>query len=464
MQLTGRGLAATIGTLAGVLLGCSPSAAQDQTSPVQTSQTGSGQAEIIPLNAYDQSASEPGTVVADTALLVYQEDDDRVRAIETTAALTWNAASGLIVSGKFTYDSLTGATPNGAVRSRFAQSFFPPRKPRAIGGGLGTNPDSHTGASGRYTVAPGRLPVDRGFKDNRKAYDLGVTLPLASGFKLSLGGAASYETDFTSYSGRASLAKDLWNRNTTLTLGFNYEHDTVRPVYGIPRELSFMGDEPVGQARKKWITSLVAGVTQVITPRWLVQLNYSYGDSRGYHTDPYKLFSLIDSATGDPFYTTYEKRPRRRERNSIYAATKFALGSAVTDASVRWYHDSWGIHAMTYALSEHAPLGRVAYVEPGLRFYRQTAARFFAPFLGIDVPTPAFLSADSRLSRFRAWTFSLKAGAHITPRLEIYGAAERYLQEGPRFDRTAPGVLARTDLFAGSRSTSLISGLRYTWN
>ncbi|WP_298189588.1 DUF3570 domain-containing protein [Novosphingobium sp.] len=449
MQLKRGGLAATLGALAGALLGSSTAAAQSEAAPA---------------NAYDQTASETGSVVADTALLIYQEDDHRVRAVETAASLTWNAASGMVVSGKFTYDSLTGATPNGAIRSRYPQTFVPPRKTRFIGGGLGTNPDTHTGASGRYTTAPNQLPVDKGFKDHREAYDLGATLPLADGLKLSVGGAASSETDFTSYSARASLAKELWGKNTTLSLGFNYERDSVRPFIGVPRALSYMGDRIVGQARVKQIASMVAGITQVLSPGWLVQLNYSYGDSRGYHTDPYKIFTLVDVDTGDPFYYIYEKRPNRRERSSIYAATKFALGSAVTDASARWYHDSWGINAMTYALSEHAPVGRAGYVEPGLRFYRQTAARFFAPYLGIDVPTPPFVSADSRLSRFHAWTFSLKAGAHLTAHLEWYGAAERYVQEGLRFDRSAPGVLARTDLFSGTRSTSLISGLRYTWH
>lgn len=458
MQLSRGGLAAALGALASTLLGSAPASAQVEGSPANalTSNASSG-------NAYDQTASEVGSIVADAALLVYQEDDHRVRAVESTAALTWNAPSGMIVSGKFTYDSLTGATPNGAVRAGRPQSFFPPRKSRFIGGGLGTIPDTETGASGRYTVAPNQLPVDKGFKDNRKAYDLGVTLPLGESLKLSVGGAASVETDFTSYSARTSLAKDLWGKNTTLSLGFNYERDSIRPFTGVPRALSYMGDRIVGYARIKQIYSVVAGVTQIITPSWLVQLNYSYGDSRGYHTDPYKIFTLVDVATGDPFIYLYERRPDRRERSSIYAATKFALGSAVTDASVRWYHDSWGINAMTYALSQHAPVGRAGYVEPGLRFYRQTAARFFAPFLGADVPTPPYLSADSRLSRFHAWTFSLKAGAHLTSRLELYGAAERYVQEGARFDRTAPGALARTDLFAGTRSTSLISGFRYTW-
>ncbi|WP_421836433.1 DUF3570 domain-containing protein [Novosphingobium sp.] len=448
MQLNGGGLSATLGMLAGALLGAQPVAAQSEGAAA---------------NAYDQTASEPGTMVADSALLIYQEDDDRVRAVEASSTITWNAASGAVVSGRLTYDALTGATPNGGVRSRYPQNFYPPSK-TSIGSGLGTTPDTQTGASGRYTVAPGQLPVDKGFKDHREAYDLGVTLPLEDGFKLSLGGAASFETDYTSWSARASVAKDLWGKNTTLSMGFNFEHDTVRPFTGIPRAQSFMGDQIVARSRVKRVASLVAGVTQILSPTWLVQLNYSYGVSRGYHTDPYKVFTLVDSATGDPFYTIYEERPGVRRRSSIYAATKFALGSAVTDASVRWYHDSWGITAMTYALSQHVPLGKAAYLEPGLRFYRQTAARFFAPYLGVDVPAPRYVSADSRLSRFRAWTFSLKAGAQLTSRLEIYGVAERYVQQGLRFDRSAPGVLARTDLFAGTRSTSLITGVRYTWH
>lgn len=448
MQLKPGGIAAALGALAGALLGPSPAAAQ---------------AEAAPANSYDQSASEVGTLVADTALLVYQEDDDRVRAVESETGLTWNAPSGTVVSGKFTYDALTGATPNGAIRSRYPQAFFPPRKTRFIGGGLEPNPDTLTGASGRYIVPAGRLPVDKGFKDHREAYDLGVTLPLADGFKFSLGGAASYETDFTSYSARASIAKDLWNKNTTVSLGFNYEHDTVRPFTGVPHALSYMGDQIVGKTRTKRVSSLVAGVTQILSPTWLVQVNYSYGYSHGYHTDPYRVFTLVDGDTGDPFYYIYERRPDRRERNSIYAATKFALGPYVTDASVRWYHDSWGITAMTYALSEHMPVGKHGYVEPGIRYYNQTPARFFAPYLRIDEPTPSYLSSDSRLSRFYAWTMSFKLGTYLTPRLELYGAFERYVQNGQRFDRSAPGVLARIDLFSGTRSTSVISGLRYTW-
>lgn len=458
MQLTTTSLAATLGTLAAALLHTAPASAQADPGAIPASA-----APAASPNAYDETSSEAGTLVADTAVLFYQEDDDRVRVIESETGLTWNSPGGTVVAGKFVYDSLTGATPNGAVRSRnFVQTFRPPGQPE------GAAPPSHggdttTGASGIYEIARGKLPVDSGFKDTRKAADLGVTLPVASGLKLSLGGAGSWEMDFTSYSGRIGLAKELFGKNTTLSLGYNYERDSVKPFTGIPRPLSSMGEIVIGTARRKHVSSFVAGITQVLTPGWLAQINWSHGISRGYQTDPYKLVSLVDRDSGDPFAYIYESRPGRRVRDSVYAGTKFAFGSAVTDASVRWYRDSWGIRSWTFALSQHAPLGRSAYVEPGIRYYRQTGANFFRHYLFLDENTPEFVSADSRLGGFHAWTFGLRAGVKVAPGIEIYGAAERYMQEGQRFDRSAPGLLGKTDLFAGSRSVSLITGLRLSF-
>ncbi|MFK5108694.1 DUF3570 domain-containing protein, partial [Klebsiella pneumoniae] len=81
--------------------------------------------------------------------------------------------------------------------------------------------------------------------------------------------------------------------------------------------------------RHKSVISLVGGITQVLTPEWLVQLNYNVGFTHGYQTDPYKLVSLVDRDSGDPFFSIYETRPETRMRHSVYGATKFALGSFV---------------------------------------------------------------------------------------------------------------------------------------
>lgn len=459
MQLKHGTIAGAIGLLAAGLLGPAPAAAQDATGVDQGTQ-----APARAPNAYDATASEPGTLVADSAVLFYQEDDGRVRAIEAETGLVWNRSNGSSFSAKFTYDSLTGATPNGAIRSHSVERFEPPAQPYAGGHlpALGTI-DGGTGASGTYTIPAGQLPVDKNFKDQRKALDLGATLPLTGSLKLSLGGAISHEGDFDSRSARATLIKELNGKNTTVSLGFNYEHDKVKPFGGIPQPLGDMGSELVARSRVKQVYNVVAGVTQVMTPEWLVQLNYSFGHSTGYHTDPYKLVSLVDRTSGDPFFAIYESRPDRRNRHSIYLGSKLATGSFVTDASARWYSDSWGIKAWTFALSEHIPVGRSLYVEPGVRWYHQTQARFFRNFLYLDETTPDHVSADSRLGRFGAWTLGVKGGAQVASNIELYASAERYWQYGLHYDTTLPGNLATTDLFSGTKSFSLVAGLRLTF-
>lgn len=448
MQLKPGSLAATLGALAAGLLASPASAQQQDAMPAPAT------------NAYDQSASEVDSLVSDSAVLFYQEDAGRVRAIEAESGLVWSGANGLSISGRFTYDSLTGATPNGATRAKQAQEFIGPEQPRRAGESESES-DSSTGASGAYTAPAGTLPVDPNFKDERKAVDLGVTLPPLAGFKLSVGGNASWEGDYTSWSWRVGLAKELFDKNTTLSVGYNYEHDESKPITGIPMPLGSMGDRPIGKQRIKRIDSLVLGVTQVLTPNWLVQLNWSTGNSRGYHTDPYKLVTLTDSGSGDPFFYIYESRPTRRIRNSVYFASKLALGAYVTDASARWYHDSWGITAWTFGLSEHVPLGSKAYVEPLVRYYHQGKADFFRNYLLLDEPTPQYVSADSRLGAFRAWTFGVKGGVHLSDKIELYGSVQRYVQQGKHFYADAPGNMAKVDLFAGSRSISVVAGLRF---
>ncbi|WP_225009020.1 DUF3570 domain-containing protein [Novosphingobium percolationis] len=446
MQLKSGSIAATLGALAAGLLS-TPATAQQQDAAQAPAPAG---------NAYDQTASEVDSLVSDSAVLFYQEDAGRVRAIEAETGLVWNGANGLSIAGRFTYDSLTGATPNGATRANRPREFIGPAQPRREG-----ERDSSTGASGAYSAPAGTLPVDPNFKDERKAVDLGVTLPPLAGFKLSLGGNGSWEGDYTSWSWRVGLAKELFDKNTTLSVGYNYEHDESKPITGIPMPLGSMGDRPIGKQRIKRVDSFVAGITQVLTPNWLVQLNWSTGNSRGYHTDPYKLVTLTDSASGDPFFYIYESRPRRRIRNSVFLSSKLALGSYVTDASARWYHDSWGITAWTFGLSEHVPVGGKAYVEPLVRYYHQGKADFFRNYLLLDEPTPTYVSADSRLGAFHAWTFGVKGGVHLNDRIELYGSVQRYVQNGQRFYANAPGNMAKVDLFAGSRSISVVAGLRF---
>ena len=87
----------------------------------------------------------------DSSLLYYGEDNDRVKDVSLDISIRRALDEDRSFNLNFTVDSLTGATPNGAVPTNAVQTF--------------------TGASGGdgYTVQPGEMPLDPTFLDTRIA-------------------------------------------------------------------------------------------------------------------------------------------------------------------------------------------------------------------------------------------------------------------------------------------------------
>ena len=461
-----RGIGAALFLMTANLLAATSASAQSQNDS-----DGNSVSNDVPAitNAYDEPVDELGSLNIDSAVLYYKESNGRVQAIEPMVSVTHTSKNGNVLSGKITYDALTGATPNGATPWSSTQTFVAPIKSEGDSEHHGS-----TGASGttvrnpltgkyerQYTAGPNELPVDRAFRDNRVALDLGYSLGVAEGTKLNVGANGSVEQDYTSFSGRLGISKDLNNKATTLSLGVNFEHDQSKPFHGIPTPLSAMSGAAAAKGSdSKNVLSVVAGVTQILTPTLLVQLNYSFGKSSGYQTDPYKIVSVLDAVTGAPSRYLYESRPDSRTRHSIYGAAKWALGSFVTDLSARYYHDSWGINSYTVELAEHVPVGRKTYVEPRVRYYHQSAADFFHYYLPSNQTLPAFASADSRLDSFKALTFGATAGFQLTPKIELYANAERYQQSKSGSYGVIPAGLASQKLFAGADALSGMVGVK----
>lgn len=461
-----RGIGAALFLMTANLLAATSASAQS--GPDKNGATAADQTPEI-TNVYDEPADELGSFNIDSAVLFYKEDGGRVQAIEPMVSVTRTSTNGNVLSAKVTYDGLTGATPNGATPWSKTQTFVAPIK-------SGGDSEHHgsTGASGttvlnpltgkyerRYTAGPNELPVDKAFRDNRVAVDLGYSFGIADATKLNVGANGSVEQDYRSFSGRVGISRDLNNKATTLSLGANFEHDQSKPFHGIPTALSPMsGVASVKGSDSKNVLSLVAGVTQVLTPTLLIQLNYSFGKSSGYQTDPYKILSVLDPITGAPNRYLYESRPDSRTRQSIYGAAKWALGSFVTDVSARYYHDSWGINAYTLELAEHVPLGNRAYIEPKARYYHQSAADFFRYYLPANQALPVYASADSRLDSFKATTFGATAGFQLTPKIELYANAERYQQSKAGSYGVIPAGIAGQKLYAGANALSGMFGLK----
>jgi hypothetical protein len=172
----------------------------------------------------------------------------------------------------------------------------------------------------------------------------------------------------------------------------------------------------------------------VINRETLVRVNWSVSRSDGYLTDPYKITSVVqptDSVDpGEPVTALYENRPTDRHQNAVMGQIKRHLAGTSADVAYRYFWDDWGVRAHSVDLLWHLDFKRVGLATPHVRWYRQTQASFYSPFLVQGEPLPAHASADSRLSNFDAWTFGLNYSLPVNARARVSFGMEYYLQRG----------------------------------
>lgn len=427
--------------------------------PMQSSDSG---------NLMNEPSNDLGTAAFDSAILFYQEEEGRVRAIEPVVNLRITRENKDVFSARFTYDSLTGASPNGAAPWKDNQVFTtpapPPSQDVAVTSASGhktivTIPGTGTRVA-QYTIAPHTLPVDAGFRDRRYALDMSYDFSWDSNTNTTVGFGWSDELDYTSYSVNGDFSRAFNNKNTTLSLGVNYEYDKSKPLFGTPTPFTEMNGLQKGGSDSKTVTSLNAGIAQVMSRFWLLQLHYDIGWNKGYQNDPYKIVSMVDATSGMPLKYLYESRPDSRTRQSIYLGNKIALGPTVAEIDARYYHDSWGIHSITGDVSLQIPLWRHFYIQPEYHYYRQSAANFFRYYL-LDGEAPQYASADGRLAKFNARTYGVKLGYELSRNSELYLMAEDYKQSGVSHLAGAPGDLANENFFSGVHARSIMLGFSY---
>lgn len=367
-----------------------------------------------------------------TALLYYGEDQNRVQDFSLNLLARRNFVDDRFLTAGLTVDSLTGASPNGALPQSVAQTFTKPSGRRT------------------YTIAPGQFPTDNTFHDTRVAVTANWQQPLGRLYQVNVGASASAEFDYLHTGVNARLSRDFNQRNTTLSGGIALAHDWLDPIGGTPVALSPMqlavredDDEGegggYGSSETKDVFDIVLGVTQVVSRNFLVQANYSYSHSSGYLNDPYKIVGVVDGTTGDAIPVVpdpvfdgpshlylYEQRPDKRVKHSLYAQGKYYVGGKVLDISYRFMTDDWQIDSHTVDMHFRWPIGESAYLEPHLRLYKQTAAEFYTPSLVDGQPLPEYASADYRLADFDATTAGMKygwktgSGNEASLRLELY--------------------------------------------
>lgn len=275
--------------------------------------------------------------------------------------------------------------------------------------------DSVSGASPRWHTQQSSASH---MSDYRKAADLKLTRYFS---RAAVSASLTY-SDEHDYTSRALGLDARWSsedNNRTWAVGYGYASDRIdNTSNGVNTAID----------QHKRTHELMAGVTQVLSPKDIVQFNLTRSMGKGYYNDPYKQF---------------DQRPDHRNAWIALARWNHYLADSASAirGSYRYYNDSFGVVAHTLALEWVKPLGRWT-LTPGLRYYSQSAAHFyFDPVLNPDgsynlmatlargTSINGDKSADQRLAAFGALTASIKIAYAIDANTSIDLKLERYRQD-----------------------------------
>lgn len=354
----------------------------------------------------------------DYSYQLYDEEDNRIRIESHYLKGNIEIDDDNSVRLQLLSDTISGSSPTGAI---YGES----------GDFLTTLEDVRTGILGA---------IAHRFGDHRVELEI----------------SRNGEDDYISHGYALSDTLELNQKNTTVAFGVNYLDDTVIT--------KLQGD----QGKESY--DVFGGVTQIIDKNTTVSVNLTLGYNSGYLNDPYKVIqrheveSFPDGAGGTievPVLNTYaENRPDERFRQvlQVNALHFFEPANGALDTTARFSHDDFGVTSGTLQIEWRQALGKHLELTPFVRYYRQTAADFFATDLDNVIPpseTPqeypdgsgTHYSADYRLSSFDAVSVGLKTKWKINDIVSATAAYERYEMNGQGSDTAADAAYITANIW-----------------
>jgi hypothetical protein len=270
--------------------------------------------------------------------------------------------------------------------------------------------DAVSGPSPRFHSA---ISSASRMEDERHAGDLRLTRYFRRA-AVGLGVAYSTEDDYESRALSFDVRMSSDDNNTAIVFGAGYSDDTIKP--------NDTGGGSVTSDESKKVNDFIVGLTQVVTPRDIVQANLTYSRGRGFFSDPYKFL---------------DNRPRERNQTALLGRWNhyFAAPGATLRSSYRYYSDTFEVKAHTFGFEWVQPV-RALTVTPSLRYHTQSSANFYVdPIPGSAFPPvvslrPPYYSADHRLSAFGAVTAGIKLAWGIGKDWAIDAKFDYYEQRG----------------------------------
>ncbi len=355
----------------------------------------------------------------DTSYLSYVEADDRVSVAKTMANLT-REQEGRKLIVNLVHDTMSGASPTGAVRSSDSVVTF-----TGVSGGNG------------FAAANGADYSLSTFEDTRVQAGFNLSSQASRAVILDYGAVVSQESDYESIGASVGFTRERADKLASFNMGLAATFDSIyqsdsgatpQPLGDVSQSQSF------GKGQRNTVDALVGG-TRVLNKQTIAQVNVSLSLSDGYHSDPYKIISATGS-NNQIIANYHDSRPESRVRTSLFGKVVHQLGDTAHSIHVgyRAYYDDWGINSHTGDFRYHRQLTKRQYLEPHVRVYRQSQADFYYRRLYVDnalnpiLPSSGIASSDYRLDAMTSVTLGIKYGLALTKNTDFRVRAEYLAQ------------------------------------
>jgi hypothetical protein len=149
------------------------------------------------------------------------------------------------------------------------------------------------------------------------------------------------------------------------------------------------------------------GVTQIVTPEMVVNVNYGLTVQRGELGNTWNSVPLSDDTRGP------EILPVQRVRHAlVFRAAQFLPWNGALHVNYRFYTDDWGLTAHSVETELMQRLSPLVYVSALYRFHTQTGVDFFTTLAN---PNGSLRTADSDLAPLDAQTVGGKVVLDLPP-------------------------------------------------
>ncbi len=229
------------------------------------------------------------------------------------------------------------------------------------------------------------------YTEQRTEYGVGLDYVYRDS-TITLTTSTSREPDYVANRIGLDVAQETFGGMTSVSLGFTRGNDEVGK-HGAPE---------FAEVAAHWQYRL--GVTQILTPRWVMSANTEVMADDGFLGSPYRVARVFGAAVP-------ERTPRTREARAVKFRVVGDLGSRdAIHADYRYFWDTWDIKAHTVELGYSRYFGEQWLADTSLRYYRQDHALFYSDNASAET---TYVSRNRQLSTFS----SMGLGAKLSYKL-----------------------------------------------